>query len=123
MTIHTPGSSGTRVGAWLGRVWLRYVRQEAHIARWMIGRGVSPLVTKAVLWTLKLVVFAALLYATFWLALLLLLVATVAWSARNLDSGSPSPQEEWRNGISGFGLYNQDGYRIDPHDIHDEERG
>lgn len=122
MNSHTHGSSAARAGARLGRVWMACIRQEARIARWMVERGISPLITKLLLWMLKLAVFATLLYASLWLVLVLLLVVAVARSADNLDLDTTSPRPEWRNGVSGFGLYSEDGYRIDPHDIHDEKQ-
>lgn len=86
MNVHTNGSSAARAGAWLGRVWLGYVRQEARIARWMIVQGMPHLLAASILWAFKLAVFAILLYAAFWVGLLLAIAVVAAWVARHVDS-------------------------------------
>src|SRR3546814_20270951 len=65
-------------------------------------------------WTFNLVALGVLLYAAFWLALLLVFAIAAAWAANNAD-GNDESETEWRNGPAGFGLYTSDGFRMDPH--------
>jgi hypothetical protein len=59
---------------------------------------------------------AALLHYGFWmllvLATLLVLVSANGTSAPN----NVERENKWRMGYLGFGLYNSDGFRVDPHD-------
>lgn len=112
MNTKIPGNA-ERFGRWLGGLWRGYVRHERRVAGWLVARGVSAGVSTALLWIVKLVALCVLLYVVFWLALLLLFTIAVAWAVRNADWETPEP--EWRNGLSGYGLYTHDGYRIDPH--------
>ena len=78
--------------------------------------GHLPIVARVVLWTVSLVTVALLIVIAFWFALLvgaLLVIAAVF--ARVSGSGGQS-QPEWRQGLLGFGLYDDKGFRIDPHD-------
>lgn len=92
MNVHTNGSSAARAGAWLGRVWLGYVRQEARVARWMIGHGISRVVAATILWIVKLTAFAFLLYVAFWLAVVLAIVLIAAAGAQLADEDE---QPKW----------------------------
>ncbi|KHN52942.1 hypothetical protein OI70_19045 [Dickeya fangzhongdai] len=81
MTTH---SSTARFGQWLGRKWRAYIRNERQVAEWLAVKGMSPGVTTAVLWVVKLLVFTILLYAAFWLAVVLIGVAVLAFVSSNI---------------------------------------
>lgn len=88
MNTHKPGYA-ERFGRWLGRAWRGYTDCGWHVANWLVARGVPNVAATALLWIVKLVVLAALLYVVFWLALLLLFVVAVtrAISHGALDNG------------------------------------
>jgi hypothetical protein len=104
-------TTAERAGRIFGYAWGRFMHQEVRAVRWLAGKGVPTAPAKALLWTVKLAVLGTLLYAAFWLALLLVFAITVAWASRNTDWKEPEP--EWRMGLSGYGLYRGD-ERIDP---------
>src|SRR5690606_37156214 len=104
-----------RAGRWLGRAWRGFVRQEGHAIRWLASQGLPAGVARLLLWIAKLTVLGVMLYAVFWVALLLIFALAVAWLARHADWDSDNPDPEWRNGPAGFGFYTYDGHRIDPH--------
>ncbi|AYN19542.1 DUF3742 family protein [Alcaligenes aquatilis] len=108
-------STVERLGRAFGRGWRAYARGERRASNWLISKEVPVAGAVVLVWVVKLGVLAALLYTTFWLALLLVCVMVVAWMARNADLGEELPEPEWRNGPAGFGLYTYDGFRIDPH--------
>ncbi len=112
-TIRT--STAERLGHTFGRGWRAYARCERWVLNWLVSKGVPPAGAVAFVWVVKLAALGVLLYATFWLALLLVFVVVAAWMARNADLGNELPEPEWRNGPAGFGLYTYDGFRIDPH--------
>ena len=114
-------STAESAGAAIGRVWRNWLRQEQRLVGWAISHGLPTNAAKAVSWILKLIVFAVLLYAATWLALLLIFGFLAAWAARNADWNGDENQPEWRQGPSGYGLYTSDEYRIDPHDPQDEQ--
>jgi hypothetical protein len=109
-----------RLGRGAGRAWRGYLRREQRVAGWLVTRGVPAGAATAVLWVVKLAVFGMLLYTVSWLVLLLVFAVVAAWLARNADADDEKPEPAWRNGPAGFGLYTDDGYRIDPH-VSDED--
>lgn len=113
-------TTAERTGRWFGRVWKGCVQQETRAVQWLVGKGLSVSVARSLLWIVKLVVFAVLLYVAFWLALLLLFGIAAAWVAR--DSASDWENEnkaEWREGHTGFGLYDKSEWRRDMGDPDD----
>lgn len=108
-----------RVGRTLGRLWRGLMHLDRKANGWLVAQGLAPGVAKASLLLVKLAALGLLLYAAFWLALLLTLAIVAAWMARNAE-WDESREPEWRNGPAGFGLYTYDGHRIDPH-VADED--
>lgn len=115
MNTTTRVSAAERLGRRFGRGWRARARGERRISNWLVSKGVPAGGAVALLWVVKLVAFGVLLYAAFWLALLLVFAVVAAWMARNADLDDDPPEPEWRNGPAGFGLYTYDGFRIDPH--------
>ena len=107
-----------RAGRWLGHAWRGLARQEARAIQWLAGKGLPAGVARLLLWIVKLVVFGVLLYAAFWLALLLAFALIAAWLVRNADLDEEK-QPELRDGHSGIGWYNKDDLRIDMGDPDD----
>ena len=111
-----------RAGRSLGRLWRGGVWLERKARGWLVAQGLAPGVAKMALLVVKLVAFGLLLYAAFWLALLVASVVAAAWGARNADWDSDeATRTEWRYGPAGYGLYTFDEHRIDPHDPEDEQ--
>ena len=113
-------TTAERAGRWLGLAWRGCVRQEARAIRWLASKGLPTGLGRLLFWIVKIVVIGVLLYAAFWLALLLAFAVVAAWLARNTDGESDYPEPEWRTGPAGYGLYTYDGHRIDPH-VHDDD--
>ncbi len=120
MKSATHPSMAERFGQALGRMYNRLRRQEARIVSWLVRKGVPVSISKGLLWAVKLLVLGVLLYAAFWLALLLLFAIAVVWGAGNAAWEDEEPQSEWRIGPSGYGLYRGD-IRIDIGDPYDDE--
>lgn len=115
MNTTTRTRTAERLGRAFGRGWRAYARGERRASNWFVSKGMPRAGASALVWVVKLAALGALLYTTFWLALLLVCVMVVAWMARNADFGDELSEPEWRNGPAGFGLYTYDGFRIDPH--------
>lgn len=107
-----PHTKAERAGRLVGRAWRVFVRQEARAIRWLASHRLPIGMAQLLLWIVKLVVFGVLLYAAFWLVLLLVFAVIAAWVARNVDQRSEDQEPEWRNGWEGYGLY-RSGVRID----------
>lgn len=86
------GKWAHRLGMAAGRTWRSYARGERKVAGWLVAQGVSATGGTVLLWLAKLVLLGVLLYAAFWLALLLLFAVAVAWSAGNSDAAE---EDEW----------------------------
>lgn len=110
---HMSGSA--RLGRWASRMLRGYLCRERQAVIWLQVRGVPARVATALLWIIKLGVFVVLFYAAFWLAVLFALAVAAAWTARSFDR-NPKPDLAWREGHSGFGLYDKSEWRHDPGD-------
>lgn len=110
MKTSTHTTLAENVGRTLGHGWAAYKQQEAHVVRWVIGKGLSSGTANLALWAVKLLALGILLYVAFWVALLLVLAVVAAWLARNADDDSEPG--EWRNGTEGYGYYEK-GVRTD----------
>jgi hypothetical protein len=113
MTTKTRPGNAERLGRWLGQSWRGAMRRERQTAGWLVAQGVPATGATALLWIVKLVVLGALLYAAFWLALLLLFALAAAWVARDTPPEQDDERAEWRMGWSGYGLYRGE-TRVDP---------
>lgn len=71
-------SSAERLGQSWGRVWRAYLRQERKVSAWLVAQGLPVSVANAPLLIVKLLLLGVLLYAAFWLALLLGLAVVAA---------------------------------------------
>jgi fatty acid desaturase len=92
-TLHT--TNAERAGRWLGRAWRGYAQKEARAVRWLAGNGLPGGVVRLLFWIVAIAVFGVLLYAAFWLALLLLVAVILASLTRDSDHDDP---EEWAIG-------------------------
>jgi len=118
MKATSRNTNAERAGRWLGRAWRGLARQEARAVQWLAGKGLPAGVTRLLLGIVKLSILVLLLYSAFWLALLLLLGVAAAWVARTSD-GEGDDKSEWRQGHSGFGLYDKNEWRRDMGDPDD----
>jgi Protein of unknown function (DUF3742). len=105
-----------RFGRWLGHRWRGILSFEKNSLLWLQRVGVPINVAKIFGWILKAVVLSALLCLAFWIALIALAIVFVVRDAFNSDFRSDYEESDWRDGLSGFGLYDRTGVRIDPHD-------
>ena len=85
-----------RLGRMLGRAWRGCAHLDRRAQGWLLVRGWAPGAAKVTLLVAKLVAFGLLLYAAFWLALLVAFAVAAAWVARN--SGHEETSEEWAIG-------------------------
>jgi hypothetical protein len=114
-------SRAENVGKRLGRMWLRLVRREKHVVSWLVGQGLSTSMAQATIWVVRLVFLAAVFYVSVMLAVLVAAFLIVAMAVSHADLSVDEDRAEWRDGLLGFGLYNRDGFRIDPHDPNEEQ--
>lgn len=122
MKTATQTTFAERAGRTLGRAWRGCVCLDRRAQDWLVAQGWAPGVARTVLLVVKLAVLGVLLYAAFWLALLLVFALAGAWLLRNDDGSYDEEQKtEWRYGPAGYGLYTSSEQRIDPHDPEDDQ--
>ncbi|EPP5101062.1 DUF3742 family protein [Enterobacter hormaechei] len=92
MNTTTRSNTAERFGRRLGRIWRAYKRQELRVVAWLVSVGAPSGVATALVWAVKLAVLGVLLYAAFWLALLLLFAVAAAWAAGRDDA---TEEDEW----------------------------
>lgn len=107
-----------RIGRGLGRTWLVIRRQDARVVQHLMHQGLSRGIATLILRAVKLLVLGVLLYVAFWLTLVAIFVLAAAWLAGNADD-TAEDKPQWRNGLSGYGLYRGD-VRVDPETTDDE---
>lgn len=90
MGTKTRVSNADRFGRWAGGMWRGGVRRERRLADSLVARGLPAGAATALLWLMKLAVLGVLLYAAFWLALLLVFAVVTAWAVQH----STADQEE-----------------------------
>ena len=103
---------GERIGRTLGRMGQGCARLDRNAGAWLVTRGLPVAVATALLWIVKLAIFAVLLFVAFWFALLLLFGIVAAWVVRN-SGWEDEDKPKWREGHSGFGLYDKNEWRHD----------
>ncbi|AOK17103.1 hypothetical protein WT26_14500 [Burkholderia cepacia] len=119
MTTPSRPSWAHRFGEWAGQTWRWLARQDRRALAWLTMQGLPVGAAKMVSWAVKLLVLVAVFYAAFWLALLVVFAIVAAWLAQHADDTSDEERPQWRNGLSGYGLYRGD-TRIDPGSQDDE---
>ncbi|CAJ5352523.1 Protein of uncharacterised function (DUF3742) [Burkholderia pseudomallei] len=107
-----------RIGRGLGRAWLVIRRRDARVVQHLMHQGLSRGIATLILWAVKLLVLGVLLYVAFWLTLVAIFVLAAAWLVGNADD-TAEDKPQWRNGLSGYGLYRGD-VRVDPGTTDDE---
>jgi hypothetical protein len=108
-----------RIGRTLGRAWRSVLRLERNACAWLMAQGLPTGIARALPLILRLAVLGVVLYAAFWLAILVISMAVAVWNARNANCNWMR-EPEWREGFSGYGLYTYDDFRIDPYFYEDD---
>ena len=85
-------SNAERFGRRIGGMWRGFVRREHQVAGWLVARCLSAGAATVLLWGMKLALLGVLLYAMFWLALLLVIIIIAAWAAQR---GAQDEEFEW----------------------------
>lgn len=93
-------------GRWLGDLARRLRYRSARV----------PVFARILLLAVGVAIVAALVLMALWLALVFLCVFIAVKLLPHIGRSSESDEPEWRQGLLGFGLYDQKGFRIDPHD-------
>lgn len=92
MNTTTRSSTAERFGRRLGRTWRAYLSRERRAVAWLVSVGAPSAAATALVWAVKLAVLGVLLYAAFWLALLLLFAIAAAWAAGRSEAAE---EDEW----------------------------
>lgn len=87
---------------------------------WLVGLGVPAKGARIVAWCLRLSALALLLSFSILLAMICIGLWLIGRGVARSDLSYRTPDVEWRNGQSGFGLYTRDEFRIDPHVFEDD---
>lgn len=110
--VHSAGW-GYRLGRGVRHVLGGYTRSELQMADWLASNGLPSGIAWAAIWAVRLSVVAVLLYAAFWITLLLLFGVAATATARNTTWDEDGTLFKWRYGQSGYGLYTSFEQRVD----------
>ncbi|CAJ4798768.1 Uncharacterised protein [Burkholderia pseudomallei] len=83
-TAHT--TVAERVGRGLGRAWFAIRREEARVVQHLMHQGLSRGIATLILWAVKLLVLGVLLYVSFWLVFLLIVLVIAGVAASHIDA-------------------------------------
>jgi hypothetical protein len=89
MNTKTHISTAERFGSWLGRGWQGCVCRERQLTGWLVAQGVPAVAASVLLWIAKLAVLGVLLYAAFWLVLLILILFAAIWMRQDNTAADP----------------------------------
>lgn len=120
MSGHPKNTKAECVGRWLGRAYRSLMQQEQRLRLWLVGLGVPAKGARIVAWCLRLSALALLLSFSILLAMICIGLWLIGRGIARSDLSYRTPDVEWRNGQSGFGLYTRDEFRIDPHVFEDD---
>ncbi|WP_369148731.1 DUF3742 family protein [Burkholderia pseudomallei] len=86
--MRTPAHANVaeRIGQAFGRAWLTIRRQDARVAQHLMRQGLPRGVALLIIWAAKLLVLGALLYVSFWLVFLLVVLAIAGVAASHIDA-------------------------------------
>lgn len=112
-------STAERFGAASGHAVRALALRERRLADWFIAHGCPRFFASALMWAARLAVLCAILCLLAAFAVVLLFVWLLAKGYSKSEIVAPPKAAEWRSGWLGFGLYDQSGWRIDPHDPND----
>ncbi|MWA29842.1 DUF3742 family protein [Burkholderia pseudomallei] len=85
MTTPSRPSWAHRFGEWAGHTWRWLARQDRRALAWLTKQGLPAGAAKMVSWTVKLLVLVVVLYAAFWLVLLLALLVIAGLATSHVD--------------------------------------
>jgi hypothetical protein len=105
-----------RIGTWLGTLGKNYLRIEKSLRVWLCHIGVPSFLARILGWCLHAVTIGVLLEISVWVALFALIAVVVTSGLFRSECGTNDYGSEWKDGSTGFGLYDQNGVRLDPHD-------
>jgi hypothetical protein len=110
-----------RLGRMLGRAWRGCAHLDRRAQGWLHARGWAPGFAKTMMLLIKLAASGVLLYAAFWFAVPLALLLLAAWHFRGAAAWQVDEENkpEWREGHTGFGLYDKNEWR---HDMGDPDK-
>nr|WP_067297502.1 DUF3742 family protein [Marinobacterium profundum] len=115
-------SNAERFGCWLGRGWRGYLRRERQVSGWLVEQGLPERAGLVLSWIAKLVVLGVLLYAAFWLALLIVFAVVAALIAKQRN---PLDEDEWQfadlNELRKKPGYDPNLYNDTSHDLYEDD--
>lgn len=111
MKTATTMTLAERLGRSVGRMWRGIVRWEGQIISELVRRGLPSRAGWWLCFSGKLSLILILFLLAFWIAVVLLFFIGFVWCTNRVD-WNEEPEPEWRDGLSGFGLYRGD-IRID----------
>ncbi len=91
-TTKKAGGVAYHLGHRVGRVWRGLASREQRAVAWLVDHGWAPGLARTMPWAIKLLVVGTLIYAAFWLALLLLFAAA---AGRAVSASHPVEEDEW----------------------------
>lgn len=105
-----------RIGRRLGRVWRRLMRLQNAGRSTLVRAGLPVAAANLVSAAVWMLIVAALLRFGLWVAIVAAVVLVLMSLGQADIPNSVEHEYQWRMGYFGFGLYNSDGLRVDPHD-------
>lgn len=116
MNRSSPHYSAECTGQRLGRVWRRVLRSQNACRDALLHVGLSAAAANLLIAAVWALVVAALLRFGLWVAIVAAMVLVLMALGHADIPNSVEREYQWRMGYFGFGLYNSDGLRVDPHD-------
>ncbi len=116
MTEHHYHNSAEQLGRRFGRAWRGLLGLQMRCRRALLQAGLPAAVANVLIATVWLVVVAGILRYGLWIAMVALVLVVLLSLGVSDVPNSVDREYQWRRGFLGFGLYDENGFRVDPHD-------
>lgn len=112
-----PEDRAQRLGSTLARLWRAFRNLEFRFGGWLASMGCPSLCITATRWALRAGVIVLAFYQFAYVAVgLVALLLVGSFGGKAILLPEPPKEDEWRMGWAGFGMYDANDCRIDPHD-------
>jgi len=104
------------LGFRLGKCWKWYVRMVERLSAWLCRMGLSPMFASFLVWGLQALAIGFALFVMWWIVVFSIILA-LGLSGRLSDGSTTNGyRSQFKEGPNGFGLYDDNGVRLDPYD-------
>lgn len=109
-------SRASMLGVRFGLIWKRYMRFLRWVSAWLSNIGLRSDVVRMILCMLQIAAVGFFVFCASWIVVIGVIMVLGGLGLFTSTERTGDFDAQWREGTSGFGLYDATGTRIDPYD-------